>query len=111
MTTLGRNFDLYIQHGRKHPTEELDDWGPNGPKLKNCIGIHSTYKNMYAYFETPRDCEVAEQLTGWERWEANSLVMKYHDKLLVAKFENGDIGYFGDWGLIAPTEAECIVFD
>jgi len=111
MLTSGSKFDLYIQHGRKFPNEDLDDWGPNGPKLKNCIGVHSTYKNMYAYFATPRDREIAERQTGWEQWDQKSLIMKYCDDLLVAKFEDGSVGYFGDWGLIAPVETENVIFD
>jgi hypothetical protein len=94
-------FNLYIHHGRQFPTEDLDGWGQPGPILKNCVGIHSTYQNLYAYFATPEDCNAAKQQTGWEDWRENSLIMRYHHDLLVAKLPDGSFGYFGDWGLIA----------
>ncbi len=103
MSNITNKFDLYIHHGRKSPDEELDNWGENGPRLRNCIGIHCTYLRTYAYFATQLDRDLAALRTGWETWEETSLVMKYHDDLLVARFEDGTIGYFGDWGLM-PAE-------
>ena len=104
MPRRGSRFDLYIFHGSRSPNEELDDWGEAGPTLKNCIGIHSTYQNFYAYFATPADCYHARLQTGWEVWDENSLVMRYEQDLLVAKFSDGSLGYFGDWGLMPPEE-------
>jgi len=36
---------LHLFHGRQDPTEELDDWGSDGPVLK-IEGFHSTYLNV-----------------------------------------------------------------
>ena len=103
MSKTTQTFELYIHHGRKSPDEDLDHWGADGPRLRNCTGIHCTYQNTYVFFATQLDRDIAAIRTGWETWEETSLVMKYHDDLLVAKFENGITGYFGDWGLIAPS--------
>ena len=92
-------LNLYIQHGRRHPTEALADWGENGPILPNCIGIHSIYGSTYAYFATAYDAKIASRLTGWDFYEDCALEMEFHDGLLIAKFQDGELGYFGDWGI------------
>ena len=92
-------LNLYIQHGRRHPKEALKDWGESGPILPNCIGIHAIYGAIYAYFASAYDAEKASLLTGWPFHDGDALEMKFADSLLVAKFKDGQTGYFGDWGL------------
>jgi hypothetical protein len=92
-------LNLYIQHGRRHPKEALKDWGENGPILPNCIGIHAIYGATYAYFASPYDAEKASLLTGWPFYDGDALEMKFSESLLIAKFRDGETGYFGDWGV------------
>ncbi len=92
-------LNLYIQHGRRHPEEALKAWGENGPILPNCIGIHTIYGATYAYFASRYDAEKASLLTGWPFYDGDALEMTFSESLLIAKFRDGAIGYFGDWGL------------
>lgn len=101
MTTirnLSNSLNLYLIHGRKTPDESLDDWGFDGPVLKNCIGVHSTYGEIRAIFATPQDALKAKTLTGWEEGhDDNELMIKFHEDVI-----HTTTGYFGDWGLIDP---------
>ena len=96
-------MNLYFQHGRRFPDQELKDWGENGPILPNCIGVHSIYGELCAYFASRFDMHVAQKLTGWERADDNALQMKFSKEFVIAKFMDGETGYFGDWGLAPMT--------
>lgn len=99
-------FDLYLHHGRKTPDEELEDWGPEGPRLKDVIGIHQTYGNAAnVFFKDAPAKQAAQQLTGWEEWEPNALTMRWQDDMVAVKTDTSTM-YFGDWGII-PTETHA----
>src|SRR6185436_1674093 len=98
-------MDLYILHGRKTPDEDLQEWGPNGPRLKGVTGMHETYgTGIRVYFKDRSATLEAQHLTGWEEWDENCLQMRWHDDCVVCE-RDGVKMFYGDWGLIAP-EAE-----
>ena len=87
--------ELYLKHGRNNPSEDLEEWGFDGPRLQNVIGTHQTYGTaIKVFFATEADARAAQGLTGWEVWDANSLTMKWKDDLVEAGGK-----FYGDWGL------------
>lgn len=101
-------MDLYIHHGRKSPDEKLDNWGPQGPRLKGVKGIHQTYGNpANVFFVDAAAKEEAKRLTGWEEWDDNALTMRWGpgpaptaNELVVCKGPDGVEMFYGDWGLM-----------
>lgn len=99
-------LELYTHHGRTTPDESLNDWGPNGPRLRGVAGFHETYRTTtVVYFESAEACEAARLATGWQEWDENALEMQFADDLLfVPAIPEGEARYFGDWGLMLRRE-------
>lgn len=92
---------LYLHHGRKTPNEKLEDWGPDGPVLKNVVGVHQTYGNgPNIYFANRQAMLAAQELTGWTEWDDNALIMKWEGDLVEVKEFSGSPMFYADWGLI-----------
>ena len=68
---------LYLTHGRNHPSDELNDWGFDGPILGPIDGIHVTYQHHIRIFRDGDECGE----------------LRYIDDLLYY-----DGKYYGDWG-------------
>jgi hypothetical protein len=92
---------LVLFHGRHTPDEHLEDWGFNGPVLEDVEYLHSTYMITFIIGFTSKEAAArAEALTGWEQWDGcGVLEITFHDGMLVAKDEDGNPAYYGDWEL------------
>jgi len=94
-------MELYIHHGRKSPDEKLDNWGPEGPRLKGVKGIHQTYGNpANVFFDDAAAQQEAKRLTGWEEWDENALTMRWSEDYVLIKGPDGVEMFYGDWGLM-----------
>lgn len=94
-------MELYLKHGRKNLLDEMNDWGPEGPRLQGVKGIHQTYGTpANVFFDTPAASQEAQRLTGWHRWEDDALTMVWKEDCIAVKGPDGDEMFFGDWGLI-----------
>lgn len=79
--------DLYLKliHGRNSPTEQLDDWGFQGPTLGPFHWIHSTYA-------THVRC-------GWDA-NGDEICLDYSGDLLTHEGK-----YYGDWEVTTKEDA------
>lgn len=95
-------LDLYMSHGRRDPAEEMPDWGFDGPRLSNVIGIHETYRTtLRVIFADAESAKQAQRATGWDSWDTCELEAQIASDMLACD-HRGDRAYFGDWGLIEP---------
>lgn len=106
-------MNLYIYHGRLSekggPTDvdgnPIDDWGFEGPTLKECIGFHCTYGvdgRFNVFFASKAARDAAKEQTGWPTWEHKSLTALFsadNDLLKIWNANRGRVEYFGDWGI------------
>ncbi len=93
-------MELYLSHGRKTPDENLDDWGPNGPRLQGVKGCHQTYNTpVNIHFVSRAAKDEAQRLTGWETWDEKALTIRWHEDMVHCRCDGVDM-YYGDWGLI-----------
>lgn len=84
-------FYIYLHHGRTHPDQDLDGWGPNYPAaIGPFTGMHITYMDTVRFFyhdgRNPEDEFEAEIIEG----------LFFYDGM-----------YYGDWGIITPERAEA----
>lgn len=94
-------MELYLHHGRKTPDEQLDDWGPNGPRLAGVKGIHQTYGNAAnVHFDDQPAADEARRLTGWDAFDASALTMRWQEELVHVKGPDGTVMLYGDWGIM-----------
>ena len=99
-------FELYLMHGREAVDEELSDWGDNGHRLQDVIGLHQTYGTpSRVIFANAEAAAVAEKLTGWKRWDDDTLAMTWADDMVVALDEDGKKMFYGDWGLFLKAQS------
>lgn len=95
-------LDLYLQHGRRSPEDNLEDWGFDGPRLPNVVGIHETYRcTLRILFADAESAKHAQRATGWQLWDDCELEATIADDMLSCDYR-GSRAYFGDWGLIQP---------
>lgn len=88
-------MQLALLHGRSDPAQNLEDWGPDGPKLQDVIWVHGTYMTQInVAFTTLEAADAAATLTGWQKMDDNVLQLQLQDDLVVA---NGM--FYGDWEL------------
>lgn len=106
-------MDFYMHHGRLNPDgggsdeegKEIDDWGFEGPRLKDCIGFHCTYGadgHFNVFFKDANAAETAQRLTGWSKWDDNALTAEYFRDGSLLRIYNrllGRVEFFGDWGI------------
>lgn len=84
---------MMMIHGRKDPDEEMDDWGFNGPILEGVEYLVVTYNAHYRLgFVDAESCAKAKEVTGWDEWDQNQLLIEFHHDMVKTKE-----GYFGDW--------------
>lgn len=87
------NGKLLLSHGRLNPDESLNDWGFQGPMLEGVSFLVVTYNIHYRIgFVDTEARSRAQELTGWEEWDDNQLLMQFHDDMVKTKQ-----GFFGDW--------------
>jgi len=112
----GAALELYLIHGRDTAERELEDWGPDGPRLQGVIGLHQTYGNgARVVFASRAAKEAARELTGWESVDDDTLQMRWEDDLVAIAgvvaprhvFAEGEepapVRLYGDWGLMVPA--------
>lgn len=94
---------LMLMHGRNSPTEEMNDWGFQGPTLDGVEAVHFTYglSTVRVWFVDVASREKAQEITGWEECEDNALEMQFHEDLVMAQGK-----YYGDWEVRLFDEAE-----
>jgi hypothetical protein len=87
-------------HGRHDPKESLDDWGFDGPLLTGISWVACTYNVHWRIcFESKEDFDLAKEATGWEEWDENQLLLKFHDDMLEARDSDGKPAWYGDWSI------------
>jgi hypothetical protein len=95
---------LRLLHGRKHPSEELDDWGPDGPSL-HVEWLHITYM-----------CTIRIGLPGIsEEFWLDDWKPGVQDGTIVEDLFYYDGMFYGDWELLdgdggEPFAAEKALF-
>lgn len=88
-------LDLY--HGRKDPGEQLDDWGFQGPVLRDVKQLQWTYGHLYVLFDTNEQCEAARTQTGWKDGPfEDSLEILMLGDMVVTSHPDGE-KHYGDW--------------
>lgn len=110
-------MDFYMYHGRIAPdappqrldedgtAHAVDDWGFDGPRLSGVIGFHCTYGtsgHWNLYFESKEATDVAQGITGWERWDEDALTVDFspdNDMVCIRDLTYNRPHYFGDWGI------------
>lgn len=106
---------MILFHGRRpadaDPAEaegaaERGGWGFDGPTLRGVTGLYATYgvSTLRVHFESEEYTRVARQLTGWEDWDDNQLLVTWHEDL-IRTCEADGFAYYGDWSLV-PDETE-----
>ena len=97
--STSRPLILRLFHGRTNPDQKMDDWGSDGPVLHGVAGVYVTYQSHFRVdFTHELYCEEAKQLTGWEDWDENCLLMTFHDDMVMTDV-SGVRMYYGDWEL------------
>lgn len=92
-------FELYLTHGRHDSAQDMDDWGFDGPRLQNVVGLHQTYSDDIKVVFKDRDSMLAAQrLTDWEEYDDRQLAMPRYDDMVLVRYEGKQV-FFGDWGL------------
>lgn len=100
-------FELYLKHGRHAPDEHLDDWGFDGPRLQNVIGLHQTYfDHIRVVFSDPTTKRIAQDITQWEECDNNTLELRRYEDMIEITNIDGTKHYFGDWGLWSPEHKD-----
>lgn len=86
-------------HGRFDPDQEMGDWGFQGPEIKGVHALVVTYNSIYRLvFDSEEACEQAREQTGFEKWEAKQLEIRFHEDLVHLKpHGEGPEAYYGDW--------------
>ncbi len=81
---------LKLFHGRKHPDEELDDWGEDGPVFGPLPFVHTTYGNhiKMGYGHNP---ESATRLPDYE-----AVFCELH---VIGDLLYYDGMWYGDWAV------------
>ena len=98
----GAALELYLIHGRDTAERELEDWGPDGPRLQGVIGLHQTYGNgARVVFASRAAKEAARELTGWESVAIAGVVAPRH--VFAEGEEPAPVRLYGDWGLMVPA--------
>lgn len=110
-------MDFYMLHGRTAPdgppqsiddkgnVTDIDDWGFDGPRLGGVVGFHCTYGasgHWNLWFDEPTSADIAQALTGWERWDDCALTVRFSDDGTLVAIRDRDYNrdhFFGDWGL------------
>lgn len=105
-------LELYLIHGRLDPSEDMSDWGFDGPRLTGVVGVASTYGSMRIVFKDEDAADAAQLITGWDRFEYDQLTVRYlQDMVSIANYSGvGNDGkpftnreaLFGDWGIQKP---------
>ncbi len=106
-------MEIYLQHGRKSRYEQLNNWGPDGPTLKEVAGIHQIYGGtMNIFFKSHEAMSEAQRLTGWpEGDDDNTLKMQWHEDLVLIQPPDAPEMFFGDWGINGKREFLRTFFD
>ena len=81
---------LHLFHGRRHPYEDLDDWGIDGPRIGPLNYVHTTYANMVRICFTSADAEL--KFFPAPAQYPDSQCLDVLDDLL-----EFDKMYYGDW--------------
>lgn len=86
---------LRLFHGRRHPDEELSDWGFEGPTIEGVAFVRATYWATFVVgFHTLEAMELAARQTGWKSFDARMLEITIVEDLIEA------VGsYYGDFEL------------
>lgn len=96
---------LHLFHGRRTPTETLDDWGFEGPALGPLDYVHTTYAHdVKLGFQTHAATQAFTlgSLGGTVGNETDTSLPVSDDDLLLY-----DGHYFGDWSACLFTEEEA----
>ncbi|BCJ91822.1 hypothetical protein IZ6_25570 [Terrihabitans soli] len=96
-------MNLTLYHGRRNPSDDLHDWGFQGPVLQNVKSVHYTYiTHILVTFTDPLTAEIYRAKFGLEAWDSNVLKLPVHEDLVfLPRFEDGNPAYFGDFFLAA----------
>ena len=86
-------MNLHLYNGRHHPDEELDDWGFEGPTLRNIKAVQWTYGELKVYFDREWDQQVARALTNWTTHGPTALA------ILTDEYIETKDGFFGDFNI------------
>jgi len=89
---------MLLIHGRKNPDDEMNDWGFDGPVLEGVEYLVVTYNTHYRLgFRDAEAMKRAKDLTGWEEWDDDQLLIQFHDDLVKTSGLGEDTHYYGDW--------------
>jgi len=95
---MNNKLQLRLFHGRADPDEDMDDWGFDGPIIRDIVAIHFTYmSDVNVFFASPGACLMAYYATGWERFDDVALNMKFYDGLVRLEHSDNTLEYYGDW--------------
>lgn len=106
---------MILFHGRTPPEADPDHddaegerggWGHDGPTLLGVKGLYATYgvSTLRIAFENDEYTRVARQLTGWDDWDEDQLVVTWHEDLIRVAERDGFM-YYGDWSLVPDETA------
>jgi len=91
-------MELLLYHGRKDPTQDMEENGFWYPVIPGVSHVVVTYLNMWRIVFKSEDVKnLVQQATGWESRDETVLLATLHDDLIVARNSEGETCYFGDW--------------
>lgn len=116
---------MILFHGREFPEQEPGDalerptqtveeahnerggWGFNGPELLGVKATYATYgvSTFRIEFENEEYTNAARQLTGWDDWDENQLLVAWTEDLIRTCEEHG-FRYYGDWSLVPDATTQ-----
>lgn len=101
---------IHLYHGRKHPSDNLEDWGADGPIIGPLAYVHTTYRCDVKFAASP---DVMDRFfpTVMANWRAQGL-SNFHGPLCDWQFNvvedmiEFDGVYYGDWSVfVADVES------
>lgn len=89
---------LHLFHGRDSPTQQMDNWGYDGPTIGPFTYFHVIYLSDITYGLDATAIERDDIYTEIES-PGPSYVLSFHEGLLVFHRPGEEPKYFGDWSL------------
>ena len=88
---MSEGFYIHLFHGRKHPNQDMEDWGYDGPTIGPFASIHITYLNHWRL-----------QPVGSDEW---------YDVFFDEDTLHYEDDWYGDWSINVEPPATPIPFE
>lgn len=96
---------LRLWHGRQDKSQDMEDWGFDGPVIGPLLGLQCTYFTTWRVtFGTADARALWGQRLGWRDWDDDVLEIEVANAMIRIT-QGGFEAFFGDWQLeYCPAE-------